>query len=277
MVLRDITLGQYAPGDSSIHGLDPRTKVLAFMAAMGCALALRQSVFLLLLGILGLGLYKAAGLQVRIALKNVRPFVWLFFLTFALHAFFTEGREVYRVPLIHGVVTAEGIANGIYYTLRIVVLLILANAMTLTTSPMELTDALERFLRPFRRIGVPAHEIALMVSLAIRFVPIFIEETDRIQKAQASRGSRVEGPFWVRIRGIFPVIVPLFLSSFRKAGDLAYAMDARCYQGGEGRTRFRELRFHLADGIAAAAAAAAGFAFIWMDIHFHPGLSDLAR
>ena len=277
MSFRDITLGQYAPRVSSIHGLDPRTKVLVFLNAMLCALALRQSVFLCLFGFLGLGLYRVARLQVRIALKNIRPFLWLFFLTFALHAFFTEGPIVCRVPVFNWAVTADGLANGFYYTLRIVVLLIFANAMTLTTSPMELTDALERFLRSFRRIGVPAHEIALMVSLSIRFVPIFIEETDRIQKAQASRGCRADGPFWVRIRGIFPVIVPLFLSSFRKAGDLAYAMDARCYRGGEGRTSLRELRFHRSDGIAAAAAACAGFAFIWLDFRYHPILLDMVR
>jgi energy-coupling factor transport system permease protein len=277
MALKDITLGRYAPRDSFIHALDPRTKVLVFMGAMLCALTLKQSAFLCLFGIFGLGLYRIARLQVRIALNNVRPFIVLFFLTFALHAFFTEGHAVCRIPVIRGVVTAEGLENGLYYTLRIVVLLIFANAMTLTTSPMELTDALERFLRSFRRIGVPAHEIALMVSLAIRFVPIFIEETDRIQKAQASRGCRAEGPFWIRIRGIFPVIVPLFVSSFRKAGDLAFAMDARCYQGGEGRTSLRELRFHRPDGITAAAAMCAGFAFIWLDFRFHPVLSDLAR
>jgi energy-coupling factor transport system permease protein len=150
------------------------------------------------------------------------------------------------------------------------VLLVFANAMTLTTSPMELTDSIERFLRPFRKIGVPAHEIALMVSIAIRFIPIFIEETDRIQKAQASRGCRTDGPIWVRIRGVFPVLVPLFLSSFRKAGDLAFAMDARCYTGGEGRTSLHELRFRGPDGIAIAAAAIAGFGFIWMDARIHP-------
>jgi len=187
-----------------------------------------------------------------------------------LHAFFTEGRVLFRLPVAGLPVTSDGLAGGLFYTLRIVVLLVFANAMTLTTSPMELTDSIERFLRPFRKIGVPAHEIALMVSIAIRFIPIFIEETDRIQKAQASRGCRSDGPVWRRIRGVFPVLVPLFLSSFRKAGDLAYAMDARCYSGGEGRTSLHELRFRRPDGIAMAAAAVAVFSFIWMDAGIHP-------
>jgi energy-coupling factor transport system permease protein len=270
MALRDVTLGQYAPRNSAIHGLDPRSKVLIFMAAMGCALVLKQSLFLFLFGIFGLFLYRLSRLRSTIAFKNIRPFAWLFLLTFALHAFFTEGRVLFRLPVASLAVTAGGLADGLFYTLRIVVLLVFANAMTLTTSPMELTDSIERFMRPLRKIGVPAHEIALMVSISIRFIPIFIEETDRIQKAQASRGCRTDGPIWLRIRGVFPVLVPLFLSSFRKAGDLAFAMDARCYRGGEGRTSLHELRFRGPDGIAFAAAALAGFGFIWMDSRIHP-------
>jgi energy-coupling factor transport system permease protein len=277
MALKDITLGQYAPRDSWIHQLDPRTKVFIFLGAMLCAIAIKKTAVLGLFGLFGLALYPLALLNATIALKNVRPFLWLFLLTFLLHALFTEGRVLFRLPVVLTAVTAEGAANGIYYSLRIAVLLVFANAMTLTASPMELTDALERFLGIFRRIRVPAHEIALMVSLAIRFVPLFIEETDRIRKAQVSRGCRDDGPFWVRIRGVFPVIVPLFLSSFRKAGDLAFAMDARCYRGGEGRTSLRELRFHGPDGIAAGAAALAAFAFLWLDFRLHFHLSGLAR
>ena len=277
MALKDITLGQYAPRDSMVHGLDPRSKVMIFMASMGCALILKQSVFLCLLGISGLFLYGLAKLRVLIALKNIRPFAWLFLLTFALHALFTEGRTLLQFPAAGVAVTADGIANGLFYTLRIVVLLIFANALTLTTSPMELTDSIERFLRPFRRIGIPSHEIALMVSIAIRFIPIFIEETDRIQKAQASRGCRTDGPPWVRLRGVFPVLVPLFLSSFRKAGDLAFAMDARCYRGGEGRTSLHELRFRRTDGVALALAAFAGFFFVWTDARIHPIAFDPSR
>ena len=270
MALRDVTLGQYAPRNSIVHGLDPRSKVMIFMSAMVCALFLKQSLFLCFFGISGLFIYRLSRLRASIALKNMRPFVWLFLLTFLLHAFFTDGRVLFKLPAVSLAVTSEGLANGLFYTLRILVLLVFANAMTLTTSPMELTDSIERFLRPFRRIGVPAHEIALMVSIAIRFIPIFIEETDRIRKAQASRGCRTDGPLWTRIRGVFPVLVPLFLSSFRKAGDLAFAMDARCYTGGEGRTNLHELRFRTSDGIAVSAAVIAGLGFIWMDARIHP-------
>jgi energy-coupling factor transport system permease protein len=254
MALRDITLGQYAPRNSPVHRLDPRSKILLFGTAMTLCMLLRNGMVLAALGLAGLLVFRLAGLSVGIAFRNIRSFLWLFGLTFLIHAFTTEGTVWFRIPGGIGTVTREGAAGGLFYSLRIAVLLVFANGLTLTASPMELTDALERFLKPFRRFRIPAHEIALMISISIRFIPLLIDEADRIRNAQLSRGGRTGGSLRNRIRGVFPVVIPLFVSSFRKAGDLAFAMDARCYQGGDGRTQYRPLVFRPADGTAMACA-----------------------
>jgi energy-coupling factor transport system permease protein len=265
MAIRDITLGQYAPRDSVVHRLDPRAKVGIHFMAMFLALLINRIPLLCVLGILGFILFRIAQLPIRIALKNVRPFLWLFFLTFLLHAFFTEGSILFKIPLMHVEATREGVSNGLFYTLRILVLLIFANGLTLTTSPMEFTDALEKFLKPFHKIGVPSHEIALMISIAIRFIPIFIDEAERIKNAQISRGGLMDGRLMDKIKGVLPVVIPLFLSSFRKANDLAFAMDARCYRGGESRTSFRVLRFRTGDWAALAVTAGIGLSVFLLD------------
>jgi energy-coupling factor transport system permease protein len=268
MAFKDITLGQYAPRDSFIHRLDPRTKVTIHCLAMFLSLFINRISMLCILGILGLFLFWTARLPVRIALKNAKPFLWLFMLTFLLHALSTDGRVFFRIPFLHVAATREGVSNGFFYSLRIWVLLVFANGLTLTTSPMEFTDALEKFLKPFRKIGVPAHEIALMISISIRFIPIFIDEAERIKNAQISRGGRMEGRLTDRIKGVLPVLIPLFLASFRKANDLAFAMDARCYRGGDNRTHFRILRFHPADWAALTATAGIGMSIFLLDHRF---------
>jgi energy-coupling factor transport system permease protein len=254
----DITLGQFAPRDSVIHRLDPRTKLAILTVAMAVAFALKGSYACFVLWVAGMALYAASRLSPAMALRSMRPFGWLFLLTFGLHAFTTPGTPLFRAPFVRGLaVTAEGVNRGVFYSLRIAVLILYAGWFTLTTSPMDFTDGLERLLRPFRRIGIPAHEIAMMLSIAVRFIPIFIDETERIRRAQISRGGRFDGGPVSRIRGITPVVVPLFLSSFRRAADLAYAMDARCYQGGDRRTGYRKLEILKRD--RGAMAVACGF------------------
>ena len=248
--IKDITLGQYAPRESIIHKLDPRTKVLASLFLMSMLLFIRRLEIILLFFVVVLVLYILSKLNIGLALKNLKPFVWLFLLTFLLHCLFTKGKILVEIPFVKGYITEEGIYRGIFYTLRIGILVVMANLLTLTTSPMSLTDGIERFLSPFRRVGVPAHEIAMMLSISIRFIPILIEEAERIRKAQISRGGCFEGNLLRRIRSIIPLIVPLFLSTFRRANDLALAMDARCYRGGEGRTSYHILRFRRADMLA---------------------------
>jgi len=194
--------------------------------------------------------FRLSELSVKLALRNLRPFLVLFLLTFFFHAVFTDGKILWKVPFVSVFITEEGIYQAIFYTFRIGILVVLASLLTLTTSPMSLTDGIERFLTPFRRMGVPAHEIAMMFSISLRFIPILIDETERIRKAQVSRGGCFEGNIFRRIRSIVPVVVPLFLSTFRRANDLALAMDARCYRGGVARTSYHVLRFHREDILA---------------------------
>jgi energy-coupling factor transport system permease protein len=244
---------------------------------MTLCLFLRNGFVLAGFGLLGLAVFGLSGLSPAIAFRNVRSFLWLFGLTILIHACSTEGRVWLRVPGGLLSLTREGILGGLFYSLRIAVLLIFANGLTLTASPMELTDALERFLKPLKRFRVPAHEIALMISISIRFIPLLIDEADRIRKAQMSRGGRTGGSLRSRIRGVFPVVIPLFVSSFRKAGDLAYAMDARCYQGGEGRTQYRPLVFRPADRAALFCAVCFAGVTVYADAVLRPPILFSAR
>ena len=250
MGIRDITLGQFVPRNSVIHRLDPRTKLLSCLVLMVFFILSDRLPVLLTYFVLVLTLYWVARLNPMIAFRNLKPFVWLFLLTFILHAFFTKGTIVMTVPYTSVRITEEGLLKGAFYSLRISIFILLASLLTLTTSPMSLTDAVERFLKPFRRFGVPSHEIALMMSISIRFIPIFIEEGERIRKAQLSRGGSFQGNIIKRIRNVIPLIIPLFVSTFRRANDLALAMDARCYTGGEGRTSYHVLRFRWIDTVA---------------------------
>ena len=202
--------------------------------------------FMVVLGVL----FLLSRLSLGLALRNLRAFWGLFLLTFLLHGLFTPGKILWKLPLVSVFITEKGLYQGVVYTIRIGLFIVLANLLTLTTSPMSLTDAIERFLSPFRRIGVPAHEIAMMLSISLRFIPILIDEAERIRKAQVSRGSHFQGNVFKKVRSVIPLIIPLFLSAFRRANDLALAMDARCYQGGERRTHYTILRFRWTDGVA---------------------------
>jgi energy-coupling factor transport system permease protein len=250
MNIQDITLGQYAPRKSVIHALDPRTKAISSFLMMVVILTIHSMEVLGIFFIISLILFVLSRLSLALALQNLKPFFFLFFLTFFFHCIFTDGRILWKVPYLRFHITQEGVQNGLFYTFRISILIILANLLTLTTSPMSLSDAFERFLAPFKKIGVPAHELAVMMMISLRFIPILIGETDRIKKAQLSRGSRFEGNLFDKIRSIIPILVPLFLSAFRRANDLALAMDARCYRGGENRTTYHILKFKQSDGIA---------------------------
>lgn len=217
---------------------------------MSMILMISRLELLLLYLIAILFFYRLSQLKIGLALKNMRPFLWLFLVTFFLHALFTKGKILVQISQSSVALTREGMIKGAFYTLRIGILIVLANILTLTTSPMSLTDAFERFLTPFKRIGIPAHEIAMMLSISLRFIPILLSEVERIRKAQISRGCRFDGNIIEKIRSIVPLIVPLFLSTFRRANDLALAMDARCYRGSVERTSYEVLRFRRADLLA---------------------------
>lgn len=251
--MRNLLLGQYVYRKSFVHSLDPRTKLLATLALMTGLMATRHP--------LGLGLYCAfwlftvrqSRLPLSLTLRNVRAFTWLLLLTFLAQVFFTSGRILFEVPYLGLDVTAQGLENGALYALRLALLIAYAALLTLTTSPIELADALERLLRPLQRLRVPVRDLVMMMTLSLRFIPILLDEAERIRMAQLSRGARFTGSFRARIQGVVPLVVPLFISAFRRAEELALAMEARCYHGGTNRTTYRELVFRPRDAWAGAA------------------------
>lgn len=203
-------------------------------------------------------------LPVSLVLRNIRPFLWLFTLTIIVHLIWTSGRILYHIPILNLDITYEGLQLGLRYTARLVLFILLATTLTLSTSPIEMMDALERMGRPLQRWRVPVHELTLMLSLSLRFVPTLMEEAMRIRNAQLSRGAHFEGSLVKKLRNLVPMLLPLFISAFRRADELAYAMDARGYTGGDGRTCFTILKFRPADFLAMALVSAFFFMCVWM-------------
>jgi energy-coupling factor transport system permease protein len=245
--LNDISLGQYFPQDSFFHRLDPRTKLIAVLCLMTGLLISFKPAVLLLFVLMTAVMVWSSRLPVLLVLRNLRPFIWLFLFTLLVHVFWTDGKVIAHVPFIHAAITAEGISLGVIYSIRLALLIVIAALLTLSTSPVELTDALERLLNPLRRFRAPVHEIVMMLTLSLRFIPTLLEEAQRIKNAQLSRGVSFDGRLLQRAKNVVPLILPLFFSAFRRVDELAMAMDSRCYTGGEGRTSFRRLTFKTAD------------------------------
>ncbi len=259
----DITLGQYFPADSFVHRLDPRTKLFAALVTMS-GLLLSYNYFILI----GMALIfslavRSASIPLPVLMRNLRPFLWLFAITWIIHLFWTSGRVLWQIPGTSVSITREGALLGGLYVARLALLIVYAALLTLTTSPIELTDALERISRPLKRWGIPTHELSLMLTLSLRFIPTLLEEAQRIRNAQLSRGAQLTGSLRRRIQGLLPLMVPLFVSAFRRADELALAMDARCYAGGEGRSVYTRLRLGKADYMVMAAALALLLLCIW--------------
>lgn len=259
-LLRTFSFGQYVPVESVIHRLDPRTKILGTLVLAVVVLLARGFGDLAAYAALLAGVVLAARIPPGYLLRGLRPVFWLLAFTVALQIFFGPegGHAVFRRGPI--TITRENLSAAVFYGLRLALLIIATSLMTFTTSPMELTDGLERLLRPFRRIGVPAHEFALMMTIALRFIPTLLEETDKIMKAQMARGAEfTQGSIVKRARALIPLLVPLFVGAFRRADALALAMEARCYRGGDHRTRMTELVFRPRDyaafGVLAIVAA----------------------
>lgn len=252
--LQNFAIGQYVPGHSFVHRLDPRSKLLFLIFfAMVVFLANNGWTYGLLLGFMFLVIL-ASRVQLSYLLRGLRP-VWLLIVfTVILHLFITKGGTVY---LQWGWFTVEeaGVRQAIYMTFRLGLLVTMGAMLTLTTTPMDLTDGLERLMSPLKRLGVPVHELALMLSIALRFIPTLLEETDKIMKAQKARGVDFEtGSLMKRAKHMIPIVIPLFISAFRRAEELALAMEARGYRGGEGRTRLRQLRMTWRDALLAGIA-----------------------
>ena len=240
-LLQDLTLGQYLPADSPIHQLDPRTKLCSAIVLMiGLMWVQHLSVFPLILVSLA-GLIRLSCLPPHMILNNLRAFRWLLLITFIAHACFTPGQSLaiagYTLPAL----TQEGLTQGLIFTLRLMTIMLIAAILMLTTAPLDISDGLESLLKPFQRFGLPAHELAMMMVIALRFIPTLIEEADRLQKAQMARGADFTGNPIRRAKKMTSLLIPLMLSAFRRAEDLAVAMEARCYRGSIGRTHYRNM------------------------------------
>lgn len=248
-MIRDITLGQYYPEQSVIHRLDARTKILGTLLYI-IEIFLVNSFAGFGLVILALGvLIGISRVPVRFIFKGLKAVVFIILLTFVLNLFMFDGTVLWHWKFL--TITYEGLYRSCFMALRLILLIIGTSMLTLTTKPMELTDGLEKLLKPFNRLGLPSHEIALMMSIALRFIPTLLEETDKIMKAQQARGADFEsGSLVQRVKNMIPILIPLFVGSFRIAQDLALAMEARCYHGGVGRTRMKEIVFSRRDGVA---------------------------
>lgn len=248
-MIRDITLGQYYPEQSVIHRLDARTKILGTLLYI-IEIFLVNSFAGFGLVILALGvLIGISRVPVRFIFKGLKAVVFIILLTFVLNLFMFDGTILWHWKFL--TITYEGLYRSCFMALRLILLIIGTSMLTLTTKPMELTDGLEKLLKPFNRLGLPSHEIALMMSIALRFIPTLLEETDKIMKAQQARGADFEsGNLIQRVKNMIPILIPLFVGSFRIAQDLALAMEARCYHGGVGRTRMKEIVFSRRDGVA---------------------------
>ena len=254
-MLKDITLGQYFPGDTIVHRLDPRTKliwVILYIVALFCAKSYVSYALVAVVLILMLCLSR---IRLGVIVKGLKPLLIIIILTGLLNLFYTQGTPLVSFWIF--TITREGIRNAVFMIARIVMLIFGTFLLTYTTSPIALTDALEILLGPLKRVGLPVHELAMMMCIALRFIPTLISETDKIISAQKARGADFEsGNLLRRAKALIPILVPLFISAFRRADELAVAMEARCYRGGEGRTRMKQLVMQLRDYIALALGAA---------------------
>lgn len=245
-MLKDITLGQYFPVDSVVHRLDPRTKLLMLIAFIVLIFVINSPACYILAILFTLFSMMLTKVPVKMYLKSIKPLWFIVIFTALLNMFLTKG--TYLIKWGNVGITKEGLILAVKMALRLVMLLCSSAVLTYTTSPIELTDGMEKLLKPFSKIGLPAHELAMMMSIAIRFIPTLIEETEKIMKAQQARGASFDtGSLFERAKALIPMLVPLFISAFRRADDLAMAMESRCYRGGEGRTRMKQIRFKRVD------------------------------
>ena len=246
-MLKDITLGQFFPGYSAIHRLDPRTKlVMLVVYIVALFLAVNWISYALMLVFLGTCI-AISRIPLKSFFRGMKPLIFILAFTAILNLFFTEGENL-LVSFWVITIYWEGVTRAIFMLLRILLMIMGTFLLTYTTSPISLTDGLESLLSPLKKIKVPVHELSMMMCIALRFIPTLIEETDKIISAQKARGADFEsGKLMQRVKALVPILVPLFVSAFRRADELATAMECRCYQGGDGRTKMKLLRYKLLD------------------------------
>lgn len=245
-MIRDITLGQYYRGESSIHRIDPRLKIVMTVVYMVSLFVIDNFVGFAVAFVFMSLVIALSKVPVRFILRGLKPIFLIIIFTFILNLFMYDGTIIFKIGFLK--VTKEGLYVAVFMAIRLIFLIIGSSMLTLTTRPISLTDGIERLLSPLNRIGVPSHELAMMMTIALRFIPTLLEETDKIMKAQQARGADFEtGNILNRAKNLIPVLVPLFISAFRIAQDMAMAMEARCYRGGEGRTRMNQMKMGRID------------------------------
>ena len=245
-MLGDITIGQYYPSDSFLHKLDPRTKIIAILIYMISLFVVNNFYGLLGMLLISILVVMISQIPIKYFFRGLKMILFIVLLTVALQIFMTPGTIVWQWSFLK--ITEEGIKQAIFMGTRLVLLISITSILTLTTTPIALTDGIEHLLKPFQRIGLPAHELAMMMSIALRFIPTLVEEADKIMKAQAARGANFDsGNIVEKVKALVPLLVPLFLSAFQRADELAIAMEARCYHGGVNRTRLKALQYTKRD------------------------------
>lgn len=248
-MLNDITIGQYYPANSTIHKLDARVKLTGTFVFMISLFIINKFWPYIIVAAALSGIILNSKIPFKYMLKGLKPLKWIILFTVIINMFFIPGKVIWSLGFLK--ITLEGIRQAVFMALRLIFLVIGTSLLTLTTSPIELTDGIERLLKPFNKIGLPVHELAMMMTIALRFIPTLLDETDKIMKAQMSRGADFESKNIInRAKNLVPLLVPLFISAFRRADELAMAMEARCYRGGYKRTKMRQTIMTKNDHIA---------------------------
>lgn len=264
-MLKDITFGQYFPADSVIHKLDPRMKLVLIIAYI-VLLFVADGLFSLLIGTAMIVIfYILSKLSLGLVAKSIKPIMPIVIFTAVLNIFFVEGDPIFEWKFIS--VSEKGLLTAVLMCIRIICLIAGSSLLTYTTTPISLTDGLERLMKPLQKIKVPVHELSMMMTIALRFIPTLIDETQKIMAAQKARGADLEsGNLIQKAKALIPILIPLFVSAFRRADELALAMECRCYNGGEGRTRLKQLKLSTKDYIAALVVIMGFAAVIFMNI-----------
>lgn len=247
-MLKDITIGQYYPADTAIHRLDPRYKIIIMLLFILSLFFIKSYSPYILVVLWLLFVINKSQIPLSMITKGIKPLRWILILTFLMNVFFIPGETIFSWGIFK--ISDQGLSQAIFMSIRLVLLVVGTSLLTLTTSPIELTDGIEKLFSPLKVIGFPAHSIAMMMTIALRFIPTLIDETDKIMKAQMARGADFEsGNIMSRAKNLVPLLVPLFINALRRADELANAMEARCYRGGDNRTRLNELSIGRSDNI----------------------------